>query len=359
MAIIAHLDLDSFFASCERVRNPSLEEKGIVICMYSGRGEDGGAVSTAGYTARGYDIHAAMPISQAKDIAAEAEQDIAFLQADKEYYKQMSDRIMQVLEDNIGDIEAASIDEAYGDLSDCESYEEAVQQMQRIRAEIKEQEDITASVGIGPNKLIAKMASDRDKPDGLTAVTPDDVDGFLRGLPVKELYGIGPKTANTLQDMGAETVDELQDIPVQRLVQTFGESRGVNIHEKAHGEGAEVLEERATKQFSRLRTLGQDTRSMSDIRPAVRDLAEQVIERLERKEKRYTTASALMVTEDLDMRTRSRTLKAPTTSMERLFRAAEDLTAEFLENHPDTSIRRVGVRVSGFEDGKQKNLADF
>lgn len=359
MAIIVHLDLDSFFASCERVRNPELEETGIVICMFSGRGENGGAVSTADYIARDHGIHAAMPIVQAREIAENTAQEFAFLQADKDYYKQISERIMEILEEHVGEVEAASIDEGYGDLSDLESYEAAVELVSQVKADIEEQEGITASAGIGPNKLIAKMASDRDKPDGLTVVKPEDVDDFLQGLPVEELHGIGPKTATTLREMGAETVDELREIPRQRLVREFGESRGVSIAEKARGEGAEELEERTKKQFSRLRTLEQDTRSMSVIRPTIRELADRVVERLERREKRYTTASVVMVTGELETRTRSKTLKAPTTSVETLFRTAEELAEEFLSSHPDTELRRVGVRVGGFRDQNQRRLDGF
>ncbi len=359
MAIIAHMDLDSFFASCERVRNPGLTDQGVVICMYSGRGSDGGAVSTAGYTAREYGIHAGMPIVNAKEIARNAEQDIAFLQADKEYYKQVSDRIMHLLAEHVGEIEAASIDEAYADLSACDGYAAAVETMEQVKNAVQEQEGITASAGIGPNKLIAKMASDRDKPDGCTVVKPENVDTFLDGLPVDEVHGIGSKTAAVLRDMGAETVDELREIPVQRLIDTFGESRGVQIRDKAQGEGAIVLEEHEKKQLSRLQTLEQDTRSMSNLRPVIRDLADAVIDRLERRGQRYTTVSALIVTADVAMRTRSTTLKAPTTAVEPVFRKAEALTATFLENNPEISVRRIGVRVSGLRDDTQRDLTDF
>jgi DNA polymerase IV (DinB-like DNA polymerase) len=359
MAIIAHLDLDAFFASCERARTPELADQAIVICMFSGRGEDGGAVSTAGYTARDHGIHAGMPIVQAKENAADTEQAFAFLQADKEYYKAVSGRIMDILAEDVQRIEAASVDEAYADLSDHGSYAAAVDTMNTVKDRIQDQEAVTASVGIAPNKLIAKMASDRDKPDGMTVIKPDQVDAFLTGMPVDELHGVGDKTAAALRDMGAETVDGLRDIPVQQLIDRFGEARGVQLRDKARGDGATNLAEQEKKQLSRLRTLEQDIRNMATIRPAIRDLADQVIDRLDRREQRYTTVAALIVTEDVRMRTRSTTLKVPTTAVEPVFRNAEEMTAEFLENNPATKIRRIGVRVAGLEDDRQRDLTEF
>lgn len=358
MAIIGHIDLDSFFASCERVRNHDLQERGIVICMYSGRGGDSGAVSTADYIAREYGIHAGMSIVRAKERALDADHDIAFLAADKTYYKDVSHRIRQIIEEHADGIEVASIDEAYVDLSSNNTYEEAERVVSRIRSEIAEQEQVTASAGIAPNKLVAKIASDHDKPDGQTVVQPDQVGAFLADLPVKELHGIGPKTAATLNEMSAETVKDLRTIPVQRLIARFGETRGVAIHDKAHGNGAEQLERREKKQLSRLRTLPQDTRNMADIRPVIRELAQDVHRRVKQREIRYSRIAVIMVTEDLETRTRSRTLKAATRSGELLFRTAEEIAAAFLEDI-DGNVRRVGVRVGGLEDDTQKQLSEF
>ncbi len=359
MAVISHIDLDAFFASCERRRDPSLEEGGVVICMFSGRSEDSGAVSTAGYTARDLGIHAGMPIARAKDLAADADVDVAFMQADKTYYKEVSERVMDVVQEHVDEIEAASIDEAYADLSHVSGYREAEQVMQRIKSEVWEQEGITASAGIGPNKLVAKMASDRDKPDGLTVVPPGDVDTFLADMPVDELHGVGPKTVDRLQDMDVTTVDELRDVPVQRLVQTFGESRGVSLYDKAHGRGSETLEHREQKQLSRIETLPENTRQMSDLRPVIRDLAAEVIDRVEQQGVRYARVAAIVVTDTLDRQTRSTTLKAPTQSQETLFREAEDLAADFLDEQPDTSIRRIGVRAAAFDSADQQTLDSF
>lgn len=358
MAIIAHIDLDSFFASCERVRSPDLDDHGIVICMYSGRSKDSGAVSTADYTARDAGIHAGMPITRAKDLAADAEEDIAFLAADKEYYGTVSERVMRIVREHADDIEVASIDEAYVELSSCGSYREAETVMETVRQEIMGQEQVTASAGIGPNKLVAKMASDRDKPDGMTVIRPDDVEQFLEGMPVSDLYGVGPKTAEQLHDMDVTTVGGLREIPVQRLIATFGENRGLSLHEKSRGKGSETLEDTEQKQLSRIRTLSQNTQSMSDIRPVIRELARDVMERVDERGLRYARVSAIFVTTELDRHTRSRTLKAPTDAEEPLFRAAEDLVSDFLEE-TSSDIRRIGVRAAEFDDTEQQTLDGF
>ncbi len=359
MAIIAHIDLDSFFASCERVRNPDLADSGVVICMFSGRGQDSGAVSAADYTARDLGIHAGMPISQARQLASDTGRDVAFLAADKPFYKEVSERVMDLIREHVDRIEVASIDEAYADLSHVDTYDAAVNVMQRVRQEIREQEDVTASAGIGPNKLVAKMASDQDKPDGLTTVPPGTVSAFLADMPVKELHGVGPKTADRLQELGASTVRELRDISVQRLVTVFGETRGIALHEKAQGEGSEILEEREKKQLSRIETLPENTRRMSDIRPVIRKLSEDVIGRVENHDMRYKRVAAIFVTAELERQTRSRTLKAPTRSVETLFRTAESLTTDFLETHPDVEVRRIGVRAAAFDSGEQQTLDRF
>ncbi|MFB6265548.1 MAG: hypothetical protein ABEI07_00510, partial [Candidatus Nanohaloarchaea archaeon] len=176
-----------------------MEDSPVVVCVYSGRGKDSGAVSAADYQAREHGIHAGMPLSEARNRAEEAEENVAFLGADKDYYSRVSEEVMEVVRAETIDSEKASIDEAYA-LVD-EGYEEAADIGETVKEEVRDL-GLTASVGIGPNKLVAKMASDRDKPDGLTVVRPEEVEGFLEDLPVGELHGVGPKTVEELEDMG-------------------------------------------------------------------------------------------------------------------------------------------------------------
>ncbi len=358
MATILHIDLDAFFASCEQVREPSLDGEPVVVCIRSGRGTDGGAVSTASYAAREHGIHAGMPIVTAKDIAAETDREFTFVDADHDFYKTVSERVMDLVRERAREVEAASIDEAYADLSHLDGRDAARQVARDLKREIQASEGLTASVGIGPNKLVAKIASDREKPDGLTVVAPDAVQDFLDPLPVDELHGVGPKTAERLAGMDVGTVRELREVSAQRLVRTFGEAAGRSLYDKARGEGSTELEEQKRKQLSKITTLEEDAGTMRELRPVVRDLADRVMDRVEDRDWRYSRAAIIAVTPGNETRTRSTSFKTPTADRERFYRAAEDLLQEFLDGH-DGDLRRVGVRAGGFETSGQRSLADF
>lgn len=359
MSIILHVDLDAFFASCEKMRNPELRGKPVVVCVYSGRGKESGAVSAADYSAREHGIHAGMPIREARKRAEEAEEDIAFLGVDKDFYSEVSGRVMDILSSRADELEEASVDEAYADISSLDGFEEAEETAREIKTRIEEEEGLTASIGIGPNKLLAKIASDREKPDGLTVVEPVEVDEFLDGLPVEEVHGIGPKTAERLEDLSVETVDEMRELDRGRLVREFGEKRGISLHEKARGQGEEDLEAGGDpKQMSRLTTLEENTRDLEDVEEVVEELSGELVERLEDRGWRYRKAAAVVITPGMDTYTRSETFKSSSQSVERLSGTVRSLLEGFLEEHPDLEIRRVGVRVSGFEKG-QSNLSDF
>ncbi len=359
MAIIFHVDLDAFFASCEKARRSELADRPVVVCVYSGRGKESGAVSAAGYDAREYGIHAGMPISQARRIAADEDDDIAFLAADKEYYSTVSRRIKQIIDDTAAEMEDASIDEAYADMSHVTGYEAAEAAAETLQQRIAAESSVTASIGIGPNKLVAKIASDREKPDGITTVRPGEEEEFLAPLPVDELHGVGPKTADQLEELGASTVAELRQIGRPQLVDAFGEAKGVSLYRKARGDGSTELEQREPEQLSRLTTLEEDTRDIERIAPVLADLAEEVVARADNRGWRYSTASAIIITDDLKTRTRSTSFKAAQDSAETLHGAVVPLVEEFLSEHPGVRVRRAGVRASGFEKGGQATLDGF
>jgi len=197
---ILHVDMDAFFASLELNRR-GLDDAALVVCMFSGRSEGSGAVSTSSYPARELGIHAGMPIARAQKLAEDVEQEVHFVPADKTYYEQVSERLRErVFEEYADRIEQASVDEAYLDVSErVESVAEAVGIAKELKEDIKELFELTCSVGVGPNKLVAKVASDREKPDGLTVVAPDEVEEFMHGLELEDIHGIGPKTIEKLE----------------------------------------------------------------------------------------------------------------------------------------------------------------
>lgn len=342
---ILHIDMDSFYASVES-RRRGLEGQPVVVCVYSGRTEDSGAVSTCSYEARDLGIHAAMPIVQAKRIAEDTQQKVHFVPMDKEYYRQVSDKIRdQVLENHSDQIEQASIDEAYLDITDqAESFEKAEKIGENIQEEIREEFDLTCSIGIGPNKLVAKIASDREKPDGLVTVRPEEVKEFMQGLELSDIHGIGGKTVERLEEMGIGTVEELAGTKVARLVEEFGETQGVKLSRKARGEDRSEVEEDIQKQVTRITTLDQNSRSFNHVKQYLGDLAEEVIEKLEEEDFYFRKVGLIVIGSDITTYTRSRTLKTRVRDRGILVEEATGLLEDFLKE-ADVEVRRIGVRA--------------
>ena len=236
-------DLDYFFAQCEELRNPALKQKPVVIGMYSGRTEDSGAVSTANYVARKYGVKSGIPLFLAKKKLEGTE--AVFLPVDYDYYEKVSNRIMQVLKNFADSFEQVGIDEAYLEVTQRlrGEFSSAKTLVQRMKEAVKTQEGFTFSVGVGPNKLVAKMAADDQKPDGLTIIAPEDVKLFLSPLPVDRLLGVGKKTTARMNTLGIKTISDLANYDVQRLVEQFGKTLGIYFHNAANGVDNEPVKE--------------------------------------------------------------------------------------------------------------------
>lgn len=356
---ILHVDMDSFYASLERERKDL--EGPIVICVYSGRTEDSGAVSTCSYDARELGIHAAMPITRAKDIAADSGKEVHFLSMDREYYREISDKIREQIYENYAvKIEQASIDEAYLDItSEVESFEEARSMAEEIQQEVQQKFGITCSVGIGPNKLLAKIASDREKPEGLTTVLPDEKDEFMQSLELEEIHGIGGKTVEKLERLGIHSVEGLAKADRRKLVEEFGENLGTKIQDKACGIDDEPVKEKMQKQITRITTLNQNSRSANHIKTYFPDLADEIFEQLRQKDLRFGQVVFVAIDTDIQMHTRSRKLKAWIQDKEKLLEEEEDLIEDFIQEF-DGEVRRVGLRVSDLKKSEgQRRLESF
>lgn len=353
---VAHIDLDAFFAACEHRRNPDLPDA-TVICIYTDEAADRGVVSTASYAARDHGIQAGMPIKTAKQRTAAADEEVQFLSADKPYYRTVSRQVMDILRDHADAVETASIDEAYV-TPPVDGYDAAADWAERLRTRITDATGVTASVGIGPNKLIAKMASDVDKPDGYTVVPPDAVEEFLAGRPVTALHGVGDQTADALQAMDVETVDDLRSVPAQRLIDRFGDQRGTALYRKARGEGEDAVEPREPQQHSRITTVSEPATTMADLRPVLRELADDVCETVTDRGVQFKRVTALCITPDRETRTRSETLQAHTDDRDLLVETVETLVKGYLQD-VDEPVKRVGVRVAALSDARQKRLSSF
>jgi DNA polymerase IV (DinB-like DNA polymerase) len=359
--VIMLADFDYFFAQCEELRNPSIKDKPVVVGVYSGRTEESGAVSTSNYIAREYGVKSGLPLFMAKRKLEGT--DAVFFKVDHEYYDQISDRIMQIFRTYASSLEQVSVDEAYLDVTEQVegNFDKAKNYAQKIKADVKTQIGISFSIGVGPNKLIAKIACDSQKPDGLTLVKLEDAKFFLAPLSVDCLLGVGKKTAKRMEQLGIRTIGDLSKYDCQRLIEVFGKTLGIYFHNAANGIDKEpVLEQGEAESISRIGTLKQDTRDLDFILQKTDELIEDVYKDVLSKKLSFKTISIYMVMVDLSSKTRSATLDQPTKDKETIKRNTRSLFEKFLAEST-LEIRRVGVKVSGFskEESNQRKLTTF
>jgi DNA polymerase IV (DinB-like DNA polymerase) len=359
--IVMLADFDYFFAQCEELRNPALKGKPVVVGVYSGRTEDSGAVSTANYVAREYGVKSGIPLYLAKKRLEGT--DAVFLPVDDEFYEEISNKMMCALRGYGDGFEQTSIDEAYLDVTSKVhgSFEAARDLAEKMKREVKAEVGITFSVGVGPNKLVAKIAADTQKPDGLTVVKPEEVMAFLSLLPVKRLLGVGRKTAEKLGEMGVETVGELARYDVQRLVEVFGKKLGVYFHNAANGVDNEPVQETGeAESISRISTLKENTRDLMVVLEKTDQLIEEIHKELVQRNVSFKQVGVIAIMTDLRVRSRSKTLETATRDVEALKSAVRELFEKFL-GESVLEIRRVGVKISGFvkEEAEQKRLTSF
>lgn len=228
MRRILHIDMDAFFAAVEEIRRPELKGNPVIIGG-SGNPHKRGVVSTASYEARKSGIHSAMPLITAYRLCPKG----IFLPVDMEEYSRVSDIIKEILGTVSPIMEDAGIDEAFLDISDSDKSSEEI--AREIKDKIKEATALTCSIGIAPNKLLAKIASDMQKPDGLTIITPSDIETRIWQLPVRKLWGVGEKTEAHLKSMGINTIGNLAAVSQEGLIDEFGNSYGTFLYEASRG----------------------------------------------------------------------------------------------------------------------------
>ncbi len=364
MKLIMHVDMDAFFAAVEERYRPELRGLPIVVGADPKAGKGRGVVSTANYRAREFGIHSAMPISRAWRLAERARQRgapaTAFLRGNYELYREVSRRIMDVLKRDADAFEEASIDEAYVDVSSRGGIESAETRARELKAEILEKEGLTCSIGIGPSKLIAKIASGAKKPDGLTVVPPEAVQSFLDPLSIREIPGVGPKTAAFLEEQQIRTVRQLREVPEARLIQWF-HGRGRRLFQSVRGvDESPVSGEWIPKSVGRQETFERDTLDAGFLRERLLDIAERAIARL-RKEgfQAFRTGTLTVRFADVETKSRSHTLARASTlaegpaALERVKQEALALLLPFMdrrENPEGKAIRLLGLhleRLSG------------
>ncbi len=359
--VIMLADFDYFFAQCEELRNPSIKDKPVVVGVYSGRTEESGAVSTSNYIARKFGVKSGLPLFIAKKKLEGTE--AVFFKVDHEYYDQISDSIMQIFRGYATSLEQVSVDEAYLDVTDQVegSFEKAREYAIKIKADVKTQVGITFSIGVGPNKLVAKIACDIQKPDGLTIIRPQDTKDFLAPLSVDHLLGVGKKTTLRMEQMGIKTISDLAKYDCQRLIEVFGKVMGIYFHNAANAVDNEPVQEHGeAESISKIGTLKQDTHDLEFILQKTNELTDFVSKEVSERGYSFKTVSIYAVMVDLSSKSRSITLDQPGKDKETISRNVRGLFEKFLAESP-LDIRRVGVRVSGFskEERQQKQITSF
>jgi DNA polymerase IV (DinB-like DNA polymerase) len=345
--------MDAFFAAIEARDTPGLRGVPLVVGADPRGGAGRGVVSTSNYLAREYGIHSATPISTAWRLSEAARRrgqpPVTFVPVHMEKYRTVSERVMGIMRRFMPHLEPASIDEAYGDLSATGSYDAAETHCRTMKTAIRDEAQLTASVGVGPNKLIAKVASGMHKPDGLTVVREEAAEAFLEPLSVRVIPGIGPKTAAELAKEGVRLVRELKQWSLPRMEHMFGK-RGEHFFANLRGLDASPLEERwEPKSIGEQETFERDTRDAEALSSALRALCHGVMERV-RKEgvHSYRTVVLTVRYADFETKSRSHTLAAPGDDEMTLRREALKLLLPFLdrrENPKNKLIRLLGVRV--------------
>ena len=345
--------MDAYYASVEARYNPGLRDRPVVVGADPKDGHGRGVVEAASYAARRYGIRSAMPISRAWRLAEAArrkgEPEVVFVHGNRKLYVEVSERLMAVLGARADAFEEASIDEAYLDLSSLGSFEAASERARALKREVAEREGLTCSIGLGPNKLVAKIASDFKKPDGLTVVLPEEVQAFLDPMGIRVIPGVGPKTEAELNERGIRTVRDLRALGLTQLADWFGRW-GEDLHAKARGlSDSAVSNEWEPKSVGEQETFEVNTLDADFILTRVRALAGEVFTRLQRQGFRaFRTVTITVRFAHFRTLTRSHTSPEEQGSEEALSADAIRLLRPFLdqrENPRGTKIRLIGVRA--------------
>lgn len=337
------MDLDAFFASCEQQEHPEYQGCPVVVGARPG---NRGVVAAASYEARKFGIHSAMPISEAYRRCPDA----VFVRPDMENYRQHSRHVFQVLETLAPTVEAASIDEAYMDVSGLEKLLGTPEMIgQNIKQHIFTETGLTASVGIGPNRLIAKLGSEYHKPDGLTVVTPEQVLDFLAPMPVSNLRGLGRQTQKIFNQLGIKTIEQLRAVPLARLEQHLGKKAAASFNRQAFGIASDqVLPGQRRKSISKETTFMTDIRDNTVLHDALRELAADVA-RTARQEGLSGSVVTLKIRfEGFETHTRQYKCTTRTDDERDMLKTAWRL---FLEGKlPKKPVRLIGIGISGWEE---------
>ncbi|MFT5116230.1 MAG: DNA polymerase-4 [Parasphingorhabdus sp.] len=340
--MIIHVDMDAFYASVEEREDPGLKGKPLVV---AGNPDSRGVVSAANYAAREFGVSSAMPTS----IALRRCRHLIILPVRMKLYASVSQQIREIFERYTPQIEPLSIDEAFLDPSGGEKlYGSAIATAELIKNDIKRELNLVASVGVAPNKFLAKLASDHEKPDGFTVVQANQIQDFLDPMPVGRLWGVGPRSRQKLEAIGFNNVVDLRRGGEDKLVRLFG-SHGSHLWNLAHGrDERKVITEYDAKSISHETTFAKDFENWSDLNPVLMQLTEAVCIRLRKKAIKGRTITLKIRSSEFKTKTVAKTLSNPTASTSLVWQVVQSLL-EPLKQKP-FPVRLVGVGLSHFDE---------
>lgn len=346
---IMHVDMDAFFASVEQLDNPELKGLPVIVGGLSGRG----VVSTCSYEARKFGVHSAMPMHMAKRLCPQG----VYIYPRMRRYKELSDRIMEIFHSFSPLVEQLSVDEAFLDISGMEGlYPDVVTLGKAVKEQIYSDTGLHASVGIAPNKFLAKLASDLDKPDGMVLIKPETAAAFIAPMPVRKIFGIGKSAEAALLQYGIDTIGKIAAADIKILHKVFGVN-AQTVHDLARGiDNRPVVNETEAKSIGKEHTYDEDLYSFDDLRNAVRDLCGETGWRLRKKNLIGYTVTLKVKFNSFKTITRSITSELPIAYDEEIYALALKLMQQvkFTEG-----VRLLGVSISHLESEGTAPVLNF
>ncbi len=346
---IMHVDMDAFFASVEQLDNPELKGLPVIVGGLSGRG----VVSTCSYEARKFGVHSAMPMHMAKRLCPQG----IYIYPRMRRYKELSDRIMEIFHSFSPLVEQLSVDEAFLDISGMEGlYPDVVTLGKAVKEQIYSDTGLHASVGIAPNKFLAKLASDLDKPDGMVLIKPETAAAFIAPMPVRKIFGIGKSAEAALLQYGIDTIGKIAAADIKILQKVFGVN-AQTVHDLARGiDNRPVVNETEAKSIGKEHTYDEDLYSFDDLRNAVRDLCGETGWRLRKKNLIGYTVTLKVKFNSFKTITRSITSELPVAYDEEIYALALKLMQQvkFTEG-----VRLLGVSISHLESEGTAPVLNF
>jgi DNA polymerase-4 len=333
---VAHLDMDAFYVSVELRRRPELRGLPVIVAGSGPRA----VVTTASYEARRFGVGSAIPAARARRLCPDG----VFLPPDFSYYREASRQVMAIVRAHVETVEVIGLDEAYLELTGLPAPHAA---MRRVSVEIEQATGLGCSIGIGPNKLVAKVASDAEKPRGFVVLTREQACARFADASCGLVPGIGPKTAERLRVSGIDTLGKLANAPVEDLAARFGPRLGAELSRRARFEDeTAVTEERKVVSESRETTFDQDIADLAKLESILEGLVERLCVALIDQRRSGRTIGIKVRLDDFSTHTRARTLAEPVSSADRVGPVVLDLLRRFAPVRP---VRLLGVRVAGLE----------